>query len=587
MNEQDIIKILDPVIDIIKKAIKNTSEGIEFKNIPEFSEEYHEAVEMWDEIKVHSKGCEFPKKIFVSKAPNEDEAMYSYRKSIYENVTRPDWKRGVNNFNRVFNPQNYSIDTWGNDEGIYKDSTAEDYFLNNFPLNDSITAYFRSRVKNEKLEDPNGVIALWIENLEIPDTELLEPTPKIFNCDRVIDFNNEYCLIMSDEKSVVDYYNNRKKIGFVFYLYDKTTIWKIEQKGKFVDYSFEFSEYYTHDLNYIPAAYLGGVQIYDNLMQSHVSDAVPPLNDIVFDNSTLQAAKIAHAYPIRWEFDDECTNSSCNDGYVTEYGDDDKARRVICPDCGGSGSLRKKTLGVHKIKRLTGIEEGGETPVPPLGFVQMDTNILQFLRDEINMNVSKSFSFLGVDISMTNAKGSDTALGKIIDREDLFSALLDFSNEIWDLLEFCIDFCGKVRYGIDAFIMPNIKKPVNFAIRTETDITEEYAKATENNLPDSIKSSMLNQYQKLRFGSDEKLAQILELKQLIDRLYLMSNSEIIEQKSIGAIQLWEIVLHTSFDTLIDQQIKQNPDYLAKDWKQIQTDLVNEAKKIVPAKEPTI
>jgi hypothetical protein len=584
MIDQSIItNELSDVIEVIKKALKFDKQKPYFKTIPEFSKEYVEAVDMWDDVKIHSRGLMFPDKLFGKKAPNEDDLMYEYRRSIYEAITKPDYRKGCNNYNRVFNPQNYAIEGWGNDENEFKNYSAKDYFLNNFPYDDSIIAYFRSFVKSAKLEDPNGVIALWIENYEAPDTELRETTGKIYNCDQVIKFDKDFALLMSDEKSVVKYYNKDAQIGFVFYIYDDTYIYRAMQVGNFSDYEFEIDIYFQHNLGYIPVAKLKGIEIETGIYQSHIFDAIPPLNDILFDNSTLQASKISHAYPIKWEVGDECDNPACVSGFVREYDDEQHERSVKCSMCGGTGKSGHNPLGVYTIKRGKGIEDETPVPTPPLGFVSMDSSILEFLRSEIDRNTSKSFSFLGVDISMTNAKGTDTALGKIIDREDLFSALLDFSNEIWDLLEFTIDFCGKVRYGVNTFVMPTIKKPTNFTIRTEQDITDEYAEANKNNLPDAIKSSMLNQYQNVRFGSDGQLKMILTLKQLIDRLYLKGSDEIGRLKALNLVYGWECVLHDSFDTIIMQKVEEQSDYLNKNWREIQSDLIAESKALEPVK----
>jgi len=576
---EQIQDILGNAIDVIKKSIEYKNGEWEFKTTPNFSENYVKASEYYEKVSVHSQGLDFPELLFKSKAPNEDDLMHEYRESIYQPITKPDWRRGVNNYNRVFNPQNYAIDGWQNDKNEFENESAEDYFMNNYPKNDSIISYFRSIVKNKKLEDPNAVIALWIENIEAPDTELRQTIGKIFDTEKVVYFEKDYCFILSDEKSIVKYYDKQKEIGFVFYLYDDNTIYRIYQAGSFTDWAFEFEVYYNHGLGYIPVSRLVGVEVDEGLYQSHAYDAIPPLNDVLFDNSTLQASKIAHAYPQKWEFTDDCPNINCDNGWISSYGEDEKEYRSKCSTCGGTGKFNSNPLGVHEIKRLTGLEEGGQTPIPPLGFVSMDTTILQFLRDEISLNTSKSFSFLGVDISMTNAKGSDSALGKIIDREDLFSALLDFSSEIWDLIEFTIDFCGKVRYGVNTFQMPSIKKPTNFAIRNESDLTEEYNNAA--NLPDAIKATMLTQYTNVRFGSDEQLQTILELKQLIDRLFLMNNETVSSYKTLGAVQIWEIILHTSFDTFMDQKIKDNAKYLETDWKIIKSEMVKMAKDAAP------
>ena len=90
------------------------------------------------------------------------------------------------------------------------------------------------------------------------------------------------------------------------------------------------------------------------------------------------------------------------------------------------------------------------------------------------------------------------------------------------------------------------------------------------------------QYQEIRFGSDESLKRIMQLKQLVDRLYLMTNDDIIKQKALNLVQGWEVVLHTSFDTIIEQFMNDDANYLEKDWKDIKADMIAEAKLLIPA-----
>mgnify|MGYP006899696311 FL=1 len=138
IDESTIQDILGNAIEVIKKSIEYRSGEWEFKVIPKFSSNYVDALEYYNKVSVHSQGLDFPELLFNQNAPNEDEKMHEYRESIYQPITKPDWRRGVNNYNRVFNPQNYAIENWGNDKNEFEKETAADYFLNNFPKNDSI-----------------------------------------------------------------------------------------------------------------------------------------------------------------------------------------------------------------------------------------------------------------------------------------------------------------------------------------------------------------------------------------------------------------------------------------------------------------
>ena len=580
IDANKINEVLGSIIKLIKENYQYNSKTyeIEFRELPNFNPVYKLCIDLWEKVRVHSDGQEFPEKLFKSKAPNESEQMYEYRESIYQPITQSIWKRGITNYNRVFNKQNYAIDNWGNDSGIDESDHAMDYFLKEYPIDDSIESYYSAIVKNIKLEDPNAVNALWLELLE-DDNKFSEPFGRIWHCDKVLRHEKDYTLILSEEKSIVKYFKRDNEIGFVFYLYDNTNIYKIEQVGDFTKWEFEIAVYYQHDLGYVPVKKLGGVPKFeDNEMYylSEALDAIYPLNEIAFDNSTLQASKIANAFLEKYELVSECDNPNCHDGNVW---DNENEKYTPCQSCSGSGEANSDPLGVHKV-----VVRNGETldvPLPPAGYIAKDTTILEFLRKEIEINKIEAFSYLGVDVSNSQVSGkAETAMGKMIDRETLFSALLNFSSEIFDLMEFEIDFVGKVRYGVAKFENPTIKKPTNFAIRNEQDLTEEYGNAKDKGLPDIYTVSIMKQLTNTRFGTNDTLKKILELKQGIDRLFSLNNEESLRQKGQGVAADWEVILHTSFDTFLAQKMDEDDNYLDKNPDDIKTDLIAMSKSYV-------
>ena len=78
----------------------------------------------------------------------------------------------------------------------------------------------------------------------------------------------------------------------------------------------------------------------------------------------------------------------------------------------------------------------------------------------------------------------------------------------------------------------------------------------------------------------------MELKQLIDRLYLKSSDDIAKLTALNRIQPFEGILHDSFDTLILRKVQSEPKYLDKDWELISTDLIAMATALVPEQMTT-
>ena len=223
----------------------------------EFGSNYQRALDVMQQISVHCKDRVWPEQLMKAKAPNETEQELNYRKNIFEPITKPYWDRALNALNRIWAEQNYSI-SW-------KDAELQNYFTADYPIYRSIVTYFKTIVTHYKINDPNAVFICDIGklplisddegNLQIDQSKELEPLCKIYPSDKVIYFDmNEYCLVLGSDKSAVGTGSDNKAemAGLVFYLFTDNEIYRIPQKGRKTDYSFDMQLLYAHNLGYLP-----------------------------------------------------------------------------------------------------------------------------------------------------------------------------------------------------------------------------------------------------------------------------------------------------------------------------------------------
>lgn len=173
---------------------------------------------------------------------------------------------------------------------------------------------------------------------------------------------------------------------------------------------------------------------------------------------------------------------------------------------------------------------------------------------------------LNIDVSATKVNGSETATGKLIDREELESFLLNFSNEIFALLAEVIDTIGNMRYGQD-FMPPLISPPVTFRMRGETDLTEELIRAGEARLPELARRKLNREYLSTRFSNSTQMTAISDLVMSVDCLALMTRQEIAEGLQSGSITRWQDVLHINIYTYIEEALEEDKRFLHKDMKE--------------------
>lgn len=584
LNEQQLQAIAKSVSDAHKKAkrtpAKVRGETIDkYESLPDYSDMYKELCCLADDVAVHAEFGKFPEKLLRNKAPNEDPAEFEYRKGIYQQRTLPFWNKALTTINRVWNEQNYAIN-WRDDE-------HQLFFEKDFPDYHNLVSYFRSVVTPYKIKDPNAVLVIVPEKLPtksitddagneeivLDDTSLIEPEVCIYPSCNVMAFEDDYVQLLSFDQSEVKNGNGTEKTGVIFYVIDELTIYKFIQYGIKKDFQFSFEVYYNHNLGYVPAQRLKGKPVTkgkESFYHSYFMDAVPYLNISVCNGSTLDMSIYAHAFPERWEFVEDCPGVSgfpCVSGMCND---------TVCTTCKGTGKLYKHSpLGVYEMKVGGKFDEANSNlPTPPFGYVAPEITILEFLKKQIEDDIKNAFAFINIDISNSSVTG-DTALGKKIDREELFASIMNISNELFDLLAFTIKAVGEMRWG--TFEVPVIKKPTDFSIRSESDLTEEISTAKTAGLPDIAIRKMIKALLDLRFNTSQDINRVVDVILTVDRIATMSSLDINANISVGRVAKWEAILHDSISSMIEEKVNENKDYLQQDLKVIKADLINSAK----------
>ncbi|MCK5301378.1 MAG: hypothetical protein KAJ21_05685, partial [Thermoplasmatales archaeon] len=371
---------------------------------------------------------------------------------------------------------------------------------------------------------------------------------------------NEYCLVLLNDRSIVKVGGQEKYEGLVYEFYDKNAIYKITQVGEKIDYTFEITLYWQHNLNKLPAIVLGKIPAQtDNEVYyySPIYPSINPLDLALIDSSTLQIAKNKSAFPHMWVVKDVCDYEGCENGYIDHPTID--GQKTNCPKCNSKDS--SGPLVEYQMKPMmdpTATE--GNIPTPPLGFVAPGTEILDFLRKEIEFHLLQAREQLKVGSSRSNVIASDTALSRMIDREETFTFIKGISDHNFDLYRWSIDMIGMMRQG-ERYIKPTITEPDTFEIKTSNDLAEEYNESVKAGMPTLVSDMLLNQYVDKKFSDDPVNAKKLDVQVKIDRLISISPENIskgIAQRNISNL---EKIVHDSFNNYLDNAIEQDPNFL--------------------------
>lgn len=593
MNTTEINRLVEHAVAEIKAVNSGYRKKDRKDKLPDFNPIYRRTVELKERIEIHTELDKKPLEMMEKRAPYEDDMQYKYRKENWNSVTMPYFSKALGKLNRIMNPSNYSIN-FSAEQAIEKE-----YFATGIPSSSAIETYFEQIVLYKKILDPNALLVvkpfyLPTKEVETEDgivlvydqTEAMPVAPVVIDCQRVIEFKEDvFAMIELLEKSKVDVGGKIKREGLMFEIYDQNNIWRVEQIGKKEKY--EFSEpylYYSHNLGYLPAQKLKGFPKQDDVYvyyQSYFIDAIPNLDTALYLNSNLDMSMVNHMIPQRVEQMDRCDDQDCNGrGYLIEYYNEQEIRRP-CQRCKGTGSLsRTGPMMVKQLQVPDGMTPGDTatnyTP-PGIWYVSPDAGPLEFVDKKFEKLVESAFLFINMDVSTTEVKGSETALGKQIDREELFSFLMRISNELFDLLEFTIKAIGEMRYT--NFKMPEISAPTSFQIRSEYDLMEELIEAKKAGLPEIALREIIVQTMATRFSSQIELEKATNLIMATDRIVTMSNIEAQGAVAAGLAHKWEYVLHVSAGAFIEQLVVENENFFMLDPSEQQKQLIDKAKAV--------
>ena len=242
--------------------------GSGYKDYPEYYPGYNELCAHYDAICVHSETGKFPGKLFSKRSPNMQPEEFDYIKETYQQTTLPIFIDYINQLKRSFNDGNWSI--------RYGDSTTdkefEDYVEKEFPIYGSMEQFIKEVLPEIKTKDPMGMIAIKPNEIpivkdaegnavlsergsyQVDDSALISPAINYFTVKKLVQFKeHRWYMYLSKSKSPVVYGNQLRNEGLVFEIYDDTNIYLVKQVGKQVDYEFQITIYYTHNLGYVPA----------------------------------------------------------------------------------------------------------------------------------------------------------------------------------------------------------------------------------------------------------------------------------------------------------------------------------------------
>lgn len=516
-----------------------------FVEKPPTHEFYAKSVSIHERLEIHSYGSK-PDILLDKARPNEDDIYKQWRKERYTPITKTYWGKIVTTSSKVRKAEDWAIkfkeDIKG---GVPKDESLEKYVNENYPYFDSFDNWFFTLAFKKMFDDPNQVVAILPLPKKDPtdDTEYYRPFTYLYESERVIDFkDNNYCVLISDEKSIIKVNGEPRKEGRVYIFIDRDSYVKAEQVGEREEWNFQVASdqngnmvVIKHDIGYLPAFRIGGnICEFENnemLYDSFIEGCVNYFEEAIMDYSDHQVNKAIHLHPDRWEIADVPCRTCDGKGTVNRTFDG-KPFSETCGVCHGNGKNSVKTpMGVKLIlpSIKNGVTDSTSIPTPPMGYANRPIESLEFLKREIDSDIRNGLSAVNMEFLMDEPQ-ENSGISKAMDRDGLSVYYYTLGKHIIEnIYTTSYYLISKWRYKISEqdimYNMPSLKVPEKYDVIISSMLADRAEKAKTAGMDTAIINGLQVAYARKEFGDTSNVPLMMETIYLFDPMSGKSEEE--------------------------------------------------------------
>lgn len=541
----------------------------------------------------HSEGC-YPADLIECRRPNEPLEVQKYRKEIYVPKTLPTFNRILSSLGKIRRSADWSIKypELRAFTTIREGESLEDYCEKNFPYFDSVTNWIFSVVLKKYLTDSNAVVLVMPLTTDVPETDFLKPYPIIFDCCDVVEFKHDDHAILNNPLGCM--YVTKKgalEKGRSWYYVDPIAIVKYDQidaKG-----TMSAVDVYEHGLGLLPCFKMGGIvcetEGHNFLYESRISGILPELDEALREYSDLQAAKVLHVYPERWEFTQQecavckgsgqrrnpawtegcglptqipCDNSGCHNGYIA------------------SGPYSKLL-----IRPTNTLEGGGQIPNPPAGYVEKDVEIVKLLDNSVRQHIYDGLAAINFQ-ELAEVPMEQSGVAKQVDRDEQNNTIHAIAEDLVKIMDNSYKIMAYYRYK-DLYpfdeinkMVPKIPVPEKYDLLSITNMQTELNTAKTGKTNPVIVNAMEVDYASKRFNTDESVRDLVSLTLKLDPLPNISEDEKMARLSNKGILQETYIVSSNINEFVQRAIDEYPDFAGKPLKDQKKKLLSYANEII-------
>ena len=481
----------------------------------------------------------FPTEIYKMRHPGLDDKEYKY---IEENWVNPVQKLvgdAIFETQKIFTDGNYSIQT--------KNETISD-FIDNY----EIMSFFKNIYWQNILLDSESVLTYHIKYSEFIEkqrgielgNEYLPLHPYIVTSENIL-YKDKTTLIYKvkgykTNNFVALYYNEDNLLTYEHYSYNSQQ----EENKRILYWQFNNSlskKYYRQ---------ADGLKIVNDnelVIKSYFSPSESILSTIIIDSVNVGVTKTRSTYPIPVVVGEACEETGCRGGVVDAVNAKGEYCTEKCRTCNGTGSKNLfSPFNTAYIMRGSSILGDNPLPPNPIHWVDPPQGALDSTRAEIRENRDIAFDYIGLKYSNTEVKGSETALGKMIDREKTYSTYKMYSQDIAMTMQWWYDNWTELMFPLEKEKEITVQTFNNFRTTSTAEVNEIFTALQKDNAPQYILINLLREYYN-SIGETEKF-------KIVNKYYLYKSDEMTLKKgSLGYYDKIQIVISDNIMKWVDDE----------------------------------
>lgn len=555
---------------------------------------YKKADDKCKDFEPHSEGC-YPAELIECRRPNEPLEVQKYRKEIWVPKTKPTFNRILNSLGKIRRSSDWMIKypELGAFTKIREGESLEDYCEKNFPYFESVTNWIFSVVLKKYLTDSNGAVLIMPLTTDVLETDYLKPYPILFDCCDVIEFvygdhailNNPLGCTYITKKGAIEQ-------GKSFYYVDTIAITKYNQtdaKGTMAPI-----DVYEHGIDMLPCFKLGGLvcetEGHNFLYESRIAGILPEMDEALREYSDLQAAKVLHIYPERWEFtQQECasckgTGKRRNPAW-TEGCDASIPTHLSCGNSGcNNGYIASGPYSKLLIRPTSALEGGGTIPNPPAGYVEKDVEIVKLMEDSVRQHIYDGMAAINFQ-ELAEVPMAQSGVAKTVDRDEQNNTIHAIAEDLVKIMDQVYKISAYYRYkNLYPFdeinkMLPQIPVPERYDLLSITNMQTELNSAKTGKTNPVIVNAMEIDYASKRFNTDESVRDLVSLTLKLDPLPNISEDEKMARLSNKGILQETYIVSSNISEFVQRAIDEDPDFAGKPLKDQKKKLLSYAKEI--------